>query len=163
MRVDGDPLHTGKGLEGPSVHQHPLRAAREKDGVVMDRRCHEAVTGLVNCFVYVKYFCRWRCCLKSITTINIMRRVFVFFHKHVRGIAFSSNMFDLDKGFLYIFANCIFANLNIAEAFDRHIVGPLDGGIIIVDSDGTVGDFMEDAEIEENTGNVLELFGALVD
>ena len=22
MRVDGDPLHTGKGLEGPSVHQH---------------------------------------------------------------------------------------------------------------------------------------------
>jgi len=24
MRVDGDPLHTGKGLEGPSVHQHFL-------------------------------------------------------------------------------------------------------------------------------------------
>jgi len=45
----------------------------------------------------------------------------------------------LDKGFLHIFADCIFANLNIAEAFGCHIVGPLDGsGIIIVDSDGTV-------------------------
>ena len=102
--------------------------------------------------------------MKSIATINIMCRVFVFFRKHVGGIAFSSNMFDLNKGFLYIFANCIFVNLNITEAFGRHIVGPLDGGgIIIVDSDGAVGEFMEDAEIEENVGNVLELFGALVD
>jgi len=68
--VDGDPLHTGKGLEGPS---------------------------------------------------------------------FSSNMFDLDKGFLHIFADSIFANLNIAEAFGSYIVRPLDGGgIVIVDSDGTV-------------------------
>jgi len=25
MRVDGDPLHTGKGLEGPSVHQQVIR------------------------------------------------------------------------------------------------------------------------------------------
>jgi len=25
MRVDGDPLHTGKGLEGPSVHQQSIK------------------------------------------------------------------------------------------------------------------------------------------
>jgi len=55
--------------------------------------------------------------------------------------------------------------LNIAEAFGRHIVRPLDSGsIVIVDSDGTVGEFMaEDTEIEENISNVLELLGALVD
>ena len=102
--------------------------------------------------------------MKSITTINIMRRIFVFFCKHVGGIAFASDMFDLDERFLYIFANGIFANLNIAEAFGRHIVGPLDGGgIIIVDSDWAVGEFMEDAEIQKNIGDVLKLFGALVD
>jgi len=68
------------------------------------------------------------------------------------------------KGVLHICADCIFANLYISEAFGHHIVRPLDGGsIVLVDSDGAIGESMEDTEIEENICNVLELFGALVD
>ena len=49
------------------------------------------------------------------------------------------------------------------ETFGRHIVGPLNGSsIIVVDSDWTGGEFMENAEIEKDIGNVLQLFGALI-
>jgi len=54
--------------------------------------------------------------------------------------------------------------LDISEAFGRHIVRPLDGGsIVVVDSDGAVGEFVEDTKIEESFCNILELLGALVD
>ena len=102
--------------------------------------------------------------MKSIVDSHKMCWFCVFFCKHIGDIAFSSNMFDLYKGLLHIFADCIFVNLNIAEAFGHHIVRPLDGGsIVIVDSDGTIEEFMEDTEIEENISNVLELLGALVE
>jgi len=68
------------------------------------------------------------------------------------------------KEFCTFFADCIFSNLDISEAFGRHIVRPLDGGsIVVVDSDGAVGEFVEDTKIEESFCNILELLGALVD
>ena len=71
--------------------------------------------------------------------------------------------FDWWELFLDQFANSIFTNLDVFEAFGSHVVGPLDEGwVVVINLDGAIGEQREDVEIGEDVGDVLEGFSAVV-
>ena len=72
-------------------------------------------------------------------------------------------MFWGDETKCALFFDSIFAHLDVSQSFGGHIVGPLDSGcVVIFKRDGTVGVVVEDAEVFEYVGDVLEGFGAFI-
>ena len=53
-----------------------------------------------------------------------MCNVFVLFSEEVAYVTGSGNMMEEDIGFMYLFSNSVFPNLNMTEAFGGEVVGP---------------------------------------
>ena len=72
-------------------------------------------------------------------------------------------MLYLDGFSLDSFAYCVFFELNVLKSFCCHIMGPLDGGCVIVEYfDGTFDKYMEDFEIFEEHLVVVERKNGLI-
>ena len=72
-------------------------------------------------------------------------------------------MADINIFKLYLFADGVFANLNVAEAFGSKAVGPGDaGGVVVVDDSGARHDGSMEIEFFEDMIDKLKVFDALV-
>ena len=96
-------------------------------------------------------------------TIDEVRLRLLFFGEHVGEIVIAFYVGDITEVGLHVFADGVFAHLNVVEAFGCHIVGPLHTCLVIVfDGDGTIGDEVEEIEVFEDVGNVLEAFDEFI-
>ena len=72
-------------------------------------------------------------------------------------------MFDIDEFVLNLFADSVFTDLNVTNAFCAHVVRPLHTRcVVIVNDNGSVCVVFEDAEILEDVGNLLKGLCAFV-
>ena len=77
-----------------------------------------------------------------------MGDIFIFFGEDVRVVKLACDMYNFDEIILNLFANCVFSDLYVADAFRCHIVGPLDtSGIVVVYDNGTVCEEFEKIEV----------------
>ena len=92
-----------------------------------------------------------------------MGGIFVLFGEEVREVQGALNVSDGNIFELDLFANSVFANLDVAEAFGGHAVGPGDaGGVVVVDDGGPGHVFGVEIEIAEDIVKILEKFDAFV-
>mmetsp|Transcript_25307 Transcript_25307/g.37481 ORF Transcript_25307/g.37481 Transcript_25307/m.37481 type:complete len:146 (+) Transcript_25307:134-571(+) len=93
-----------------------------------------------------------------------MWRVFVFFSADIGRIVFSCDVFYFDCTSLDLFTDCILTDLDVAEAFGGHVVGPLYASrVVIVDCDRAVNEFIGQVKVFEDIDDLSECFCAFVD
>ncbi len=86
----------------------------------------------------------WRIDDHNITALNVVLNVSILFGEYIRWVCFSADVFNVDDSGLNVFAYGVFTELNVLETFGGHVVRPLDGGgVVVVDSDGTVSTILE--------------------